>query len=351
MILRIFIVQSERNFYDEKMTSVSFHDFIRLRITQLFDCWLSRSIFVLPGSVVMLLYQIVYTMKKSLCSLRVLKFNRSFVPLMLGISLLLGSCSGVVHRYYWQSPHQVDLFKGKNEFHAGAGYTADSGDLNGFNAEGSYALTNFLSLGVNYMSYRAEAFMEESTVKPNWYKGNYLDGSLSLYKNFKSFWIAELRMGVGTGSQQHYYTEIGSMETWFLIPITTFYTYSVGNSQLNYVKSFIQPSIGMRFKNFQCALSARAAHLYYNHVDNEIVDGHRQSILLDKLSDNRSSILFEPALTVRAGFRQVKFQFQLAGSFMNSKASLPIADVQMNIGMHLTLGGKNQDKKIREQMN
>src|SRR5690606_13703241 len=81
----------------------------------------------------------------------------------------------------------------------------------------------------------------------------------------------------------------------------------------NITRIGIQPNFGIKTDFFSAAASARFVNLQYNNIKGSLIfEGEDQVAYLE---NNKSTFLFEPAITIRAGLPKVKFQLQLGSSF------------------------------------
>ena len=59
---------------------------------------------------------------------------------------------------------------------------------------------------------------------------------------------------------------------------------------------------------------------------------------LEYIASNPFSILFEPALTVRLGYKNVKLQYQIGMSYNITNPDFPQENMMMSLGICLVLG-------------
>lgn len=85
----------------------------------------------------------------------------------------------------------------------------------------------------------------------------------------------------------------------------------------DFIRTAIQPSITFLKSNWSASASARMARLQYLNTAGDLVYEN-----LDQkkyLEDHATTFLFEPALTIRAGFDPIRFQLQIQRSFNLTK--------------------------------
>lgn len=132
--------------------------------------------------------------------------------------------------------------------------------------------------------------------------------------------------GLGWFTQNHNYIDDSTYyktTNWpWLGPITTQHTVWLnrGSAHLGAFKYFIQTQYGFKSKYFEAAFSVRFTDLYFSVVENKVVpfsaNGYEE---VERFCAFRNSLLFEPAVTLRAGGNNVKLQLQapLSGFIMN----------------------------------
>jgi len=91
----------------------------------------------------------------------------------------------------------------------------------------------------------------------------------------------------------------------------------------------------VRFSFFELAFSTRLAMLHYLNVEHGS-NLTNESIAFDVVNANRTTFLFEPALTTRLGWKYVHLQLQVGCSF-NSIPAFPQEMMNENIGLIFTI--------------
>jgi len=237
---------------------------------------------------------------------------RFFIQALL-IILIATSCS---HYYYTQSVHNVPLFKEKNEFHGTVALGVGVEEISTTEIQTAYAISDKFAVMANFL-YGSGA---SSTNLDNG-SGSYFEAAFGYYKPITNSSIFEVYGGIGTSQQHHQYSTSGS------------------TADLGFNKIFIQPSIGLSFKVFDFALTSRFAALSFYKVDNMIsfdFDSYEYNALED-ISQNSTSLLWEPGITVRMGWKQVKLQMQVLGSKNLSHEDLNFEGLSINAGLYITL--------------
>jgi hypothetical protein len=75
----------------------------------------------------------------------------------------------------------------------------------------------------------------------------------------------------------------------------------------------IQPAFGFKFKSFEAALSSRMVRLEYKNIRGYLLYGGIDQV--DLLKNKNSHYLFEPAISLKTGWENIKFQLQYGRSF------------------------------------
>ena len=99
------------------------------------------------------------------------------------------------------------------------------------------------------------------------------------------------------------------------------YNPDAGTSDLSFIKIFIQPSVGMTFNGFDFAFSTRFNRLTFNKTDNHIdkLLNEHEFEKLNTTAQTKNFLFFEPALTIRGGWKYLKVQLQGAtASYLNN---------------------------------
>ncbi len=236
---------------------------------------------------------------------------------------LLSSCS---HSYYLPNIHNVPLFKEKEE--ARISLNSSGGNtISAFELQSAYAITNHIGVMLNYMSAKGGSESPGS----NFGKGNYYETAVGYYKPINKQFVFEIYGGGGISSQHHQYinTYIGGNS----------YT---GTSDLSFTKLFIQPAIGLTTKAIDIALSARLSNLSFYNINNQINTGSSYYNDVAQIANNKSSMLFEPALTIRAGWKNIKLQLQIQSSNNWSNPNLQFENSNASIGLWFAFSTKQK---------
>jgi hypothetical protein len=185
----------------------------------------------------------------------------------------------------------VPLFQEKGEVCFGGGYSeVYEGDFiwgtsaAGFNAQ--FAAATGKSTAIIASMYNVKESGEEWSGK-----GNYLEVGLGKFKpsTAKKF-TGDIYGGVGFGSMEN----------------------STGTESLDlkFVKYFIQPSGGYAGKHFEFAFTPRVALVSYTRKNEKLESEHAEAFR-EFWDDHKNTLVFEPGVTLRWGFGNVKLQGQV----------------------------------------
>lgn len=230
-----------------------------------------------------------------------------FFQIILIIIFLFSSCS---HYYYAPNSQNVPLFHEKGKLR-----------LSGVKGYGTYhksiELQSALSVS-DKIGIMANGFIAKGGDKyeSNYGEGTYYEAGCGYFKPIGKKFVFETYGGMGLGNVKNYYEDHGY-------------------SDLDFNKYFLQPSFGLTTKYFDVALSARFCGLYYNNIFNRSIQDERENI--EYIIANRFSYLFERALTLRMGWKDLKIQIQYGYSTNMSYPKYPMDEFNFNLGLYLAL--------------
>jgi hypothetical protein len=238
---------------------------------------------------------------------------RIFYLLLLPIFLV--SCSTY---YYAPNSHNVPLFKEKNEVRADIKGTIGD-DFNGFEAQAAYSITDNVAVMGNYIMGKGGT---SSDLNGRWGRGHLVEGGAGYYKEIVKDLVFESYGGVGFGRVKNHHYEGGY----------------AGSSTHNLFRVFLQPQIGYASNVFDAAFSTRFGLLRFNQSQNSNSAYYTPSVMsqLSYINANPNSIMAEPAITMRLGWKYVKLQLQATASY-NLSNSIPMVPLTVSGGVHVSL--------------
>jgi len=235
---------------------------------------------------------------------------------LLAILILLASCAPV---YYAPNAHNVPLLTEKHEATVSASYAIldDIGPLVGTDLQLAIAVTDNVGIMANGMF--TKALYDDNEILDAACKGQFFEMGggyfRSLDENPKSDIIFETYGGFGFGK----YINTSDNTIW--------------PSSASFQRFFVQPSMGIKSKYFEAAISFRLAGLNYSKY--EIRSGEPY------LPMDQFTWLFEPALTLRAGFKSVKVQWQVGISENLNNPNLLQSRVYVGFSLLIRIQGQN----------
>ena len=254
---------------------------------------------------------------------------RNIYLIIIALSTLtLGSCS----RYYYKpNGANVPLFTdgGQAHFNVAGSVNSDgtgtnnngnsTGSVSVFDFQGAVSPVNHLGLIANYSTYNYTT----TTLNPP-------PGDV----NARAY-LAEL--GVGG------YYALGGRKVKMVVDLYAGGGIGAIRSDIDadVNRIFIQPGIGMRSPWFDVAFSPRIVNIGYNNFsDNGRGDAYlRSQGLLDGAGriDQRRYTFFEPCITMRAGYKFAKVQFQYVIAAPMTSISWNTSPGRFSFGFYFTL--------------
>jgi hypothetical protein len=247
----------------------------------------------------------------------------SFLTLLAGCSVSV-FFSGCIITYQPNS-HNLPLFQEKGEVKVNAEIyqsTAVSTILEpamGVEVQGAYAATKHLGLMANYFSV-SSGFETSGT-------NSLIEVGAGYYDALQLHAVFEIYGGAG----------LGTLKNFSSAPDLS--------SHLLYQRFFVQPAIGYTSNVFDFVVSLRFCGLNYSDPETVITKFYEA----DGYSPDKFSLIAEPALTVRGGWKYVKLQAQV-GISQNITDQKPDATTYFSLGAHVTVNKKSYGKKKSETL-
>ncbi len=241
---------------------------------------------------------------------------------LLIVASILFMMIGCTHYYYVPPAQNVPLFKEKNEVRITANISEDVGT--GVDIQAAYAMTDKFAIMTNFSSVKDES-------DDDYGKGNYFDLALGYYKPFHKNLVFEIYGGFGSSTQNHKYGYYngGSPGT---------------EADLSFVKFFLQPSFGYTSNGFDVAVTARLSNIIFREINNRASHGSAPYEEINLISQNKSSLLFEPSLTLRGGWKYVKVQAQTVYSKNLSHPELAFFTYRSSLGLTFAFAERFKQK-------
>lgn len=229
----------------------------------------------------------------------------------LGLSLVIYSCTPT---FYMPDTQNVPLLTAKKQTNiTGAG----NGDM--INLQVAHAVGDNFGVMLN-----GALVPDKIDENGNGGKGNFLELGGGYFTPIADNFQFEVYGLAGFGSMRNVNTSSVSSN-----PGTT------GVFESNITRVSVQPAVGYVSKYFSAAVSGRLGSLNYMNPKGSLVwEGEEQ---VAKISNKSNYLLFEPALTLRAGLPGVKLQYQLIGSLNLTDRDFPQQTTTSSIGLVISL--------------
>lgn len=246
--------------------------------------------------------------------------------------LLLSSC---FRPYYVAPAHNVPLFKEKHEIRASASVGITENAVSE-NIQLAYSATPHLAFIGTYMSASGG-----DEYKENAGKGRYLDLGGGYFTTIDKRGVLEFLAGFGRCNQSHTFND--------LFFTSNGQTRAIGDAQLTFNKIFFQPSVGLTTNALDVAFTTMFSHIHFTNIRYTLDTlNYIEYARLNQISQYPNVVLFEPSLTIRAGWKYVKWQVQYTRGFTLSGPLLnPYVFMQgrYSIGFYFSLAPRYWAKK------
>ncbi len=241
---------------------------------------------------------------------------------ILGIAAILSSCT---RYYYMPATHSVPLFTRQGDLKLSAGAGCGESTYS-FDMQGAYSILDHFSVSVGCMGIGSQE--EKLFNEPD---GLSFDAAAGLYLPLSKGIVFETYGGIG-GYNQH--NQSGGSNNAYPSDVTA-------------MRLFLQPDVGYVSRKFEIAFSSRITKLNFTKVKQDLVAGTNDYIRLTQISRDKMYTLVEPAITVRFGGEDLKFQVQLIKPFPEEFKGERLFDTfHVNVGFIMTFP-KDYWKKVK----
>jgi len=226
--------------------------------------------------------------------------------------ILATSCSP---KFYSPNTQNVPLMREKGQTNLTV-----AGNGNQVEFQGAHALTGHLAVQAN-----GGLFIPKDLDNGNGGSGRFLEGGAGYFAPVGESFVFEAYGLLGFGGFENH------------LPNTVNdYPGTTGKISANIARYSIQPSFGYVSKYFAVAISSRISSLNYSRINGNLT--FEDVIQTNYLSSNRSTMLLEPALTIRGGLEKFKVQLQFGGSFNLTNSSFRQDNSYMTLGLNFNFG-------------
>jgi len=224
---------------------------------------------------------------------------------LLLLCIVVSGCSPI---YYAPNTLNVPMIRGKGEI-VGSGHFGDHGSLN---FQGAYSpKQNFAITGDGFWASEKSS----SSISGS---GHYITGGAGYYRPITPHLMWDAYGLMGFGSVKNNLSNTGAQR----------------DVSSRFVRYGVQPSFGFQSKFFDASFATRFVGVRYYHTTGS------EAAEVQYLKDAPTQFLFEPALTVRAGYDVIKAQFQIGHSHNMTNKNFKQEDDIASIGLVFTLGRK-----------
>lgn len=230
---------------------------------------------------------------------------------------------------YYPNMQNVPLFKEKNEVRA---------SLSASNVQAAYSVTNNIGIMVNgQFGSRSWNTTSENPVKETKYEYSsnrlFAEGGVGYFMPVSTNGVFEIYGGAGAGKID------------FKKEITETNYYEKYDLSANTMRFFIQPNIGYTNEVVDIAFSTRFAALKFYDLKNTFI---KDDLIDNDINDIDKPLytFIEPAVTVRFGWKYIKFHTQVMMSLKTNYESLNYLPLSFNAGMHLNIAPRY--KKVKK---
>ncbi len=237
--------------------------------------------------------------------------KRNVLQLAILISVLAVTGMGCNPNYYIPNTQNVPIITAKGQTNL-----TFAGNENQIEFQGAYGITDELAFQAN-----GGFVAPEAEDNGNGGSGRFMELGFGYYKNLTTGFLVDAYGLIGAGK----------MENHFPTSVTT-YPNTTGKITANLFRVGIQPSISYHHPYFSVSASTKLMTLNYYNIDGSLIfDNIDQTVYL---TENKSNILVEPAITIRGGLKKVKLQIQVLRSFNLSNKDFQQDEGLFSVGLN-----------------
>lgn len=224
------------------------------------------------------------------------------------MGLLTTSCSPT---FYIPNTQNVPLISGK-----GQTSLTVAGNNNQAEFQGAYGVTRNLAIQFN-----GGLMVPKNLDNGNGGSGRFIEGGAGYYRSLGKNLLFEGYGLVGYGGVENHMPS-----TLAAFPLTT------GKVSANLLRLGLQPALSFISKYFSVTGSLRLADLNYSNIAGSLIFENIDQIGF--LTTNKSTVVIEPALTLRAGIEKIKLQVQLSKSWNLSNKDFRQDNQLLTVGLN-----------------
>lgn len=215
-------------------------------------------------------------------------------------------------KYYIPNTQQVTMFSEEGDANLSLNF-----DGNQFELQAGYAFTDQFAAQANFSRF-APRDMDNGDGGSGWL----LEGGPGFYKPFGDDLVFETYAIVGLGAVENHFPSRADSLNFPEIEATA-------------LRFSLQPSIAKVYDRFSIGVSSRISSLNYANIKGDLIfDGVDQ---VEFLTENKSNLLIEPAVTARFGTEKVRAQAQYGFSFNASNTEFLQNRQYLTIGLNINM--------------
>jgi|GEM_PF-634636 len=259
------------------------------------------------------------------------------IALWIAACAVLLSLDSCTHYYYVPNQHNVPLFKEKNEVRI-SGALLVNDEVTGCDVQTAYAMTKESAIMANAL-----------VVNPG-----SKEGRGQLYELGAGYY-KPIPTGLSMLDKKFIFESYGVLG---LGNATNYYDRYPSGISTNLFKAYVQPSIGYTTNFIDLIFSAKIGAIHTFGIRRNMADTTYNDLVqnnssigsdLSTLQLNRTAFIFEPALTLRLGFKYVKLHFQVGTTVVSGGFNqlTPAGRPSISAGMTIAIAKRFWQKDAR----
>lgn len=220
------------------------------------------------------------------------KPNHAFAAAVLLISV------GCSPKYYVPNTQNVPMISAK-----GQATVSVAGNGNQLEFQGAIGVTDSIAIQVN-----GDRVAPQEDVNGDGGSGQLIEGGVGYFRNLKPDVLFDVYALAGFGSMKNDFPSQINVRT-------------TGKISADILRFSVQPSLSVQKRLFSLSGSARISTLTYSNVEGSLELGVFDQV--SYLNSHKTSVLIEPALTLRVGPQRLRLQVQALRSFNVTTSDFP----------------------------
>ncbi len=226
-------------------------------------------------------------------------------------ALLLIVSVGCSPKFYVPNTQNVPMISEKGQASVSLAANGNQGEF-----QAAYGISSAVALQVNAGIVRPR---EEDNGDGG--SGQLFEGGLGYYRNVSPTVLFDIYALAGFGKMKNDFPS-----TLAASPNTT------GKIEADILRFGVQPSLSVHRRHFSLSGSARISSLRYSNIQGNLIFGGVNQVTY--LTDNKTSVLIEPGVTLRLGSEKFKLQVQVARSINLTTSDFKQDESLATVGIH-----------------